>query len=42
MNDIRDDFETMIAQSEKVPENFKLKHGTKSLTNLIKIITPLL
>lgn len=42
MNEIKEDFETMLSQSEKVPVNFRLKRGTKSLCTLMKIISPLL
>ena len=42
MKDIREDFDEMIAQSQKVPVNFKQKVGARSLCSIIKIITPLL
>ena len=42
MNEIRDDFEEMIAQSQEVPSNFKLPVGTKWFCSLVKIFTPLL
>ncbi len=42
LKDIHDDFEEMLAQSEQVPENFKLGLFSRSVCGLIKIITPLL
>ena len=42
MRDIRKDFDEMIAQSQKVPSNFKLKLGTRWFCSIVKIITPLL
>ena len=40
--DIREDFDEMIAQSELVPTNFKLKRGTRWFCSIVKLITPLL
>ena len=40
--DIREDFDEMIAQSELVPANFKLKRGTRWFCSIVKLITPLL
>ena len=42
MRDIRKDFDEMIAQSKKVPSNYKLKLGTRWFCSLVKLITPLL
>ena len=42
VKDIRADFDNMIAQSAKVPANYKLKRGTRWFCSLIKLITPLL
>ena len=39
--EISKDFLEMIKVSEKVPKNFKLKRGQKSIANLFKIISPL-
>ena len=42
LKEIREDFDQMISVSEKVPQNFKLKRGTKSFCTLVKLFTPLL
>ena len=42
LKEIKEDFEQMISASEKVPQNFKLKTGTKSFCTLVKLFTPLL
>ena len=41
MKEIAKDFEQMISVSEKVPTDFKLKRGQKSLCSILKIISPL-
>ncbi len=41
MKEIVKDFEQMISVSEKVPTDFKLKRGQKSLCSILKIISPL-
>lgn len=41
MKDIEQDFLEMLEHCEKVPDNFKLKRGQKSIVNLCKIFTPL-
>ena len=41
MKEIVNDFEQMISVSEKVPTDFKLKRGQKSLCSILKIISPL-
>ena len=40
--EIREDFDEMISVSTLVPQNFKLKLGTRWFCSLVKIITPLL
>ena len=42
MQEIREDFDEMISQSELVPENYKLKLGTRWFCSIVKLITPLL
>ena len=42
MKDIREDFDQMISVSEKVPQNFKLKLGTRCFCSIVKLFTPLL
>ena len=42
LKDVRADFDEMIAQSEEVPTNYKLKLGTRWFCSLVKLITPLL
>ena len=41
IKDIGDDFREMINASQKVPVDFKMKRGRKSLCSLLKIISPL-
>ena len=41
MNEIKEDFEEMIKQSTKVPSNFKLGLGSRSLCGLLKIFSAL-
>ena len=42
LKEIKADFEEMISQSKRVPENFKLGLFARSFTSLVKLITPLL
>ena len=42
LKEIRADFDEMIAASQQVPQDFKMKRGTKSFCTLMKIFTPLL
>ena len=42
MKEIREDFDEMVAASEQVPANYKLKRGTKWFCSIVKLITPLL
>ena len=42
LKDIKRDFENMIAQSTKVPADFKLNLRTRSFCSLAKLFTPLL
>lgn len=42
LKDIKEDFVNMIKVSNEVPKDFKLRLLTRSLTGIIKIITPLL
>ena len=42
LKDIERDFENMIAQSSKVPADFKLRLRTRSFCSLAKLFTPLL
>ena len=42
MKDIRKDFDKMVADSEQVPANYKLKRGTMWFCSIVKLITPLL
>ena len=42
LKEIREDFDEMISASKVVPVNYKPKMGTRWITSLIKIITPLL
>ena len=42
LKDIHNDFEEMIAVSNKVPKTFKLKRKVKNFCSIVKLITPLL
>ena len=42
MNEIKDDFEEMLSQSEEVPSDFKLSPMSRRLCAFLKLFTPLL
>ena len=42
MKEIREDFNQMIAVSNEVPKDYKLKLGTRWFCSIVKLITPLL